>query len=43
LNENLGAFGFLVIALFVLSWIVSTLIYRWNRFGELVPGSAETT
>jgi high-affinity nickel-transport protein len=35
LNENLGAFGFLVIALFVLSWIVSTLIYRWNRYGEL--------
>jgi high-affinity nickel-transport protein len=43
LNENLGAFGLLVIALFILSWIVSTLIYRWNRFGELLPGNPETT
>jgi high-affinity nickel-transport protein len=37
LNEDLGSFGFLVIGLFVLSWTISALIYRWNRYGELAP------
>jgi high-affinity nickel-transport protein len=37
LNEDLGSFGLLVIALFVLSWIVSMLLYRWNGLGELPP------
>jgi high-affinity nickel-transport protein len=32
LNDDLGNFGFLVIALFVGSWIVSYLIYRWQGF-----------
>ena len=31
LNEDLASFGFLVIGLFVVSWIVSALIYRWSR------------
>jgi nickel/cobalt transporter (NiCoT) family protein len=39
LNEDLGSFGFLVIGVFVLSWIVSMLLYRWNRYGEL-PAAA---
>jgi high-affinity nickel permease len=28
-----------VIGVFVLSWIVSMLLYRWNRYGEL-PAAA---
>src|SRR5262249_9365615 len=32
LNDDLGNFGFLLIALFVGSWIVSYLIYRWQGF-----------
>jgi high-affinity nickel-transport protein len=42
LNEDLGAVGFLVVALFVLSWIVSMLLYRWNGYGELAAGNAES-
>jgi nickel/cobalt transporter (NiCoT) family protein len=37
LNDDLASFGFVVIGLFVLSWIVSAMIYRWNRYGELMP------
>jgi high-affinity nickel-transport protein len=40
LNDDLGAFGFAVIGLFVLSWIVSILLYRWNGYGE--PARVET-
>jgi high-affinity nickel-transport protein len=42
LNEDLGSFGFLVIALFVVSWIVSILLYRWKGFGELARGTPES-
>jgi high-affinity nickel-transport protein len=42
LNEDLGSFGVLVIALFVLSWIVSMLLYRWNGFGDLARGTPES-
>jgi len=35
LNDSLGMFGVFVIGLFVLCWIVSALIYRWNRYDEL--------
>jgi high-affinity nickel-transport protein len=42
LNEDLTSFGLLVIGLFVLSWILSTLIYRWNRYGEPAPASEPT-
>ncbi len=37
LNEDLASFGFVVIGLFVVSWIVSAMIYRWSGFGEFVP------
>jgi high-affinity nickel-transport protein len=35
LGESLGAFGFIVIGVFVVCWLASTAIYRWNRFDEL--------
>jgi len=37
LKESLGTFGFFLIGVFVLCWIVSALIYRWNRYDELAP------
>jgi high-affinity nickel-transport protein len=35
LNDNLTSFGYAVVGIFVLSWIVSTLIYRLKRYDEL--------
>jgi high-affinity nickel-transport protein len=35
LNENFGTLGYLIVALFVLSWCVSIGIYRWRRFDDL--------
>jgi high-affinity nickel-transport protein len=40
LNEDLASFGFVVIGVFVASWILSVLIYRWNRFDELATSKA---
>jgi len=34
LNDELGNFGYLVIGIFVGSWIVSYLIYRWHGFDQ---------
>jgi high-affinity nickel-transport protein len=36
LNGDLASFGFVVIGVFVASWILSILIYRWKRFDEIV-------
>ena len=35
LNDNFGMLGYCIIALFVLSWIASVVIYRWRRFDSL--------
>jgi high-affinity nickel-transport protein len=35
LNGNFGAVGYLIIAVFVLCWIVSTLVYRLKRYDTL--------
>jgi high-affinity nickel-transport protein len=35
LNENFGLLGYVIIAVFVASWIVSIMIYRWRRFDQL--------
>lgn len=35
LNDNLANFGYAVVGVFVLSWIVSTAIYRLRRYDEL--------
>ncbi len=35
LNGNLGLLGYMIMGVFVISWIISILIYRWNRFDEI--------
>ena len=35
LNDNFGSLGFLIIGVFVASWAVSALIYRWRRYDEI--------
>ena len=35
LNDNFGMLGYFVIALFVLSWVVSVAIYKWHRLDEI--------
>jgi len=37
LNDDLASFGFVVIGVFIVSWIASLLIYRWKRFDQIVP------
>jgi len=40
LNENFGSLGYLIIAIFVGSWLVSIAVYRLGRFDQLevAPG-----
>lgn len=35
LNENLGAMGYLIIAIFITCWLVSTLVYRLKGYDEI--------
>ena len=35
LNDNFGSLGYVIIAVFIASWLVSIAIYRWRRFDEL--------
>ena len=35
LNENLTNFGYAVVGVFLASWLISTLIYRANRYDDL--------
>jgi nickel/cobalt transporter (NiCoT) family protein len=35
LNNNFGVIGFVIIGIFLLSWMVSTIIYRMNRYDEI--------
>jgi len=35
LNNNFGAIGFVIIGVFVMSWVVSIVIYRMNRYDEI--------
>jgi high-affinity nickel-transport protein len=35
LNDNFGMLGYCIIALFVVSWVASVAIYRWQRFDSL--------
>ncbi len=43
LNENFGSFGYLIIAIFIASWLVSIVIYRIGQFDSLecTPRSRE--
>ncbi len=38
LNGNLTNFGYAVVGVFLLSWLVSSVIYRANRYDELPTG-----
>jgi nickel/cobalt transporter (NiCoT) family protein len=42
LNGNLANFGYAVVAIFIVSWIVSALIYRVGRFESVVGVAAVT-
>jgi high-affinity nickel-transport protein len=35
LNENFGTLGYCIVALFVLSWILSVVYFKWRRFDEV--------
>lgn len=35
LNRNFSTFGYFMIGLFALSWIVSVAVYKWRRFDDL--------
>jgi nickel/cobalt transporter (NiCoT) family protein len=39
LNDDLALFGFVIIALFLLSWVISALVFRWANFIRLAPDS----
>jgi high-affinity nickel-transport protein len=38
LNDNFGTLGYIIIGIFLLSWIASVVIYRVKRFDELEVG-----
>ncbi len=35
LNENFGTLGYLIVGLFVFSWVASVAFYKWRRFDDL--------
>jgi high-affinity nickel-transport protein len=37
LNDNFGSLGYLIIGIFVGSWLISIAIYRLGRFDRLEP------
>jgi high-affinity nickel-transport protein len=39
LNENFGLLGYLIIGIFVGSWLLSYLVYRIRRYDEIDPNS----
>jgi high-affinity nickel-transport protein len=39
LSSSFGTLGYLIVALFAASWIISILIYKWRRFEDLEVSS----
>jgi high-affinity nickel-transport protein len=35
LNDNFNLLGFIIVGLFLASWLISTVIYRWRRYDDL--------
>jgi high-affinity nickel-transport protein len=35
LNENFGALGYLIIAIFILSWMISVIVYRVKGYDDI--------
>ncbi|MDD2703912.1 MAG: HoxN/HupN/NixA family nickel/cobalt transporter [Acidocella sp.] len=42
LNGNFGTFGYIIIGVFILSWIVSVSIYKFKRYDEIEVRVAES-
>ncbi|HUZ67965.1 MAG TPA: hypothetical protein VMU56_09925, partial [Beijerinckiaceae bacterium] len=42
LNNNFGVLGYVIIAIFVLSWVVSVAVYRLMGYGELDAAGPES-
>ena len=42
LGDNFGTIGYLIISIFVFSWLLSTIIYKVNKYDELEVTSAIT-
>ena len=45
LNDNFGTLGYVIIGIFILSWLVSVAVYRIKGYGQLEiagpgPGSS---
>jgi high-affinity nickel-transport protein len=43
LNEHFGSLGYLIIAIFFASWLISVAVYRLARFDRLEPGVVANT
>jgi nickel/cobalt transporter (NiCoT) family protein len=41
INDNFGFLGFAIIGVFVISWPVSMLIYRLNRYDDIETRAAQ--
>jgi nickel/cobalt transporter (NiCoT) family protein len=39
LNNNFGALGYFIVALFALSWIASIAFYKWRKFDDIELGT----
>ncbi|WP_322060198.1 HoxN/HupN/NixA family nickel/cobalt transporter, partial [Paraburkholderia sp. J63] len=35
LNDNFGLIGYVIVSVFIVSWLCSVAVYRWKRFDEL--------
>ena len=40
LNDDLTNFGFAVIGIFALAWLMSVLVYRWKGYDRVIPAAA---
>jgi len=39
LNDNFGVLGYLIVGIFIAAWLVSSLVYRVNRYDEIEVSS----
>jgi nickel/cobalt transporter (NiCoT) family protein len=37
LNDNFGTLGYLIVGLFLVTWIISIAVYKWRRFDDDQP------
>ncbi len=42
LNDHFGSLGYIIIGIFALSWLISTLVYKLKRYDELEVAAAGT-